>query len=95
MIHFLMKNKVDVVGFLETRVKEVKFNQVCKKFGAGWGSCCNYSHESGGRIWFGWNKVIVAISFGRITAQVLHGRVSLMGSLDSLELTFVYRLHNI
>lgn len=53
MKHFLQSNGIEVVGFVETRVKNAKFTQVVKQFGRNWEWSNNYDHSYKGRIWLG------------------------------------------
>lgn len=47
---FLVKNKIDLVGCFETRVKTNKVNHIQSKLGVGWSFVTNYNYASNGRI---------------------------------------------
>lgn len=47
---FLIQNKVDVIGILETRVNEHKARNILRKIAPNWACQCNYSMEYNGRI---------------------------------------------
>lgn len=51
---FLIKHRVIVCGFLETRVKENKAPNVLKKVVRGWNTYYNYPMDHNGRIWLFW-----------------------------------------
>ncbi|XP_019225943.1 PREDICTED: uncharacterized protein LOC109207468 [Nicotiana attenuata] len=48
--NFLATNKIDVMGCIETRVKEHKAKKIQGKIEKGWNVCCNYSNAVNGRI---------------------------------------------
>lgn len=47
---FLVKNKIDLLGFFETRVKTNKANHIQRKLGVGWSFVTNYNYTSNYRI---------------------------------------------
>lgn len=51
---FLRKYKVDVMGCLETRVKERKSARIISQVAREWNVCCNYNAHPNGRIWLLW-----------------------------------------
>lgn len=43
---FLKNNKDDVIGMLDTRVKENKAQNILRKIGEEWSYCCSYQKLS-------------------------------------------------
>lgn len=62
IISLIRSQKVDLVGFVETKVKENKCCRVAKKF---WKDCSylfNYSSSPRGRVWLLWDPHIWNVS---------------------------------
>ncbi|XP_019257622.1 PREDICTED: uncharacterized protein LOC109235826 [Nicotiana attenuata] len=68
---FLAKNKVDVMGRIETRVKEHKAKKIQKKIAQGWNVYCNYPYAENGRIWILWSAHI-QLQIIQTTYQFIH-----------------------
>lgn len=87
--HFLRKYKVDVIGCLETRVKERKDARIMNQVARDWSACCNYNAHPNGRIWLLWkNNVNVQILV--IDDQFIHCEIHENNSKFKAMVTVVY-----
>ncbi|XP_019240505.1 PREDICTED: uncharacterized protein LOC109220492 [Nicotiana attenuata] len=86
---FLQKNKVDILGRLETRVKKNKANNIVNKVAKDWGYCCNYTKAINGRIWLLW-KTILIVKIVHIHEQFIHCSVEDPVTSSQIMLTVVY-----
>ncbi|XP_060212076.1 uncharacterized protein LOC132639653 [Lycium barbarum] len=71
---FLHKHKIDVIGCLETKIKEHKAQGILTKVAMGWNHCCNYPMAYNGRIWLLW-KSSIQLQVLSITEQLIHCKV--------------------
>lgn len=55
---YLLKNKVDICGILETRVKKGNSKNIFRRIACDWDYCFNNEHAYNGRIWMIWKKDI-------------------------------------
>ncbi|XP_060210370.1 uncharacterized protein LOC132637275 [Lycium barbarum] len=92
---FLGKNKLDLVGCFETRVKQNKSSKIQKLLGVDWQFLDNYNHAPNGRIWIGWKPSNVDVIEMFSSFQVIHSIVKDKLSSFSSYVTFVYRLHSL
>lgn len=91
---FLKKHKIDIVGCLETRVKEQKAAAILRKVGNGWNNCCNYPVASNGRIWMLW-KTHVNVSIIQVKEQYIHSYISDVGGTFAAYVTIIYAKNSI
>lgn len=56
VILFLNKNKIDVFGCLETRVRAVKAKGILLNFDKNWYHANNYPYSENGIVWLFWRK---------------------------------------
>ncbi|XP_070019439.1 uncharacterized protein [Nicotiana sylvestris] len=87
---FLLGKKIDLIGCLETRVKQHKAVKIIRKFGNDWEFYIDYTHAPNGRIWVGWRKTSVAVNIRYSTAQLIHCFIEDRQSQFNCELTYVY-----
>ncbi|KAK9714227.1 hypothetical protein RND81_06G080100 [Saponaria officinalis] len=52
---FLHKNKVELFGLLETKIRSSGINKLAAVLGSSWSFCTNYSCNEKGRVWLLWN----------------------------------------
>ncbi|XP_021866679.2 uncharacterized protein [Spinacia oleracea] len=92
---YLSNNRVILVAFIETRVKENNCTKVQKKFGGTWRWETNYNFSPRGRIWNGWKHSILTFQTLYVAEQLIHGIISARNGLFSTHFTAVYGLHTI
>ncbi|XP_019260707.1 PREDICTED: uncharacterized protein LOC109238677 [Nicotiana attenuata] len=92
---FLLGKKIDLIGCLETRVKQHKAVNVIRKFGNDWEFYKDYTHAPNGRIWVGWRRASVAVNIRYSTTQLIHCFVEDRQSQFNCELTYVYGYNTI
>ncbi|XP_070046216.1 uncharacterized protein [Nicotiana tomentosiformis] len=85
---FLNKNKVDLIGCIETRVKEPKSKIILNKIVPGWEACYNYPNAVNGRIWLLWKRHL-RVQIISIAEQLIHCTVEETTGF-STHLTIVY-----
>ncbi|XP_074300965.1 uncharacterized protein LOC141632305 [Silene latifolia] len=87
---FLTQNKLDIIGILETRVKENKSQRILRNKFRGYSSFCNYSKHYNGRIWLVWNPSTTRVTVLQVHAQVLHCHVHHLATGRAFHLSVVY-----
>ncbi|XP_074287887.1 uncharacterized protein LOC141613052 [Silene latifolia] len=87
---FLTQNKLDILGILETRVKENKSQRILRNKFRGYSSFCNYSKHYNGRIWLVWNFSTTKVTILHVHAQVLHCHVHHLATGRAFHLSVVY-----
>ncbi|XP_060216346.1 uncharacterized protein LOC132643841 [Lycium barbarum] len=92
---FLKKNKIDLVGYYETRVKVNKASKIQWKFGHEWVFITNYNYAENGRIWVGWKTAKVDVQAVYTNEQVIHCQVQDKNTTFSSYITFVYGKHTV
>lgn len=93
--NFLLKNKVYLVGCLETKVRQQNVTKVIRKFGADWCFYFDYSQAPNGRIWLEWKQSCVKETILDRTAQLVHGQVQDQNSQFQCKMSFVYGCNTI
>ncbi|XP_074298283.1 uncharacterized protein LOC141629131 [Silene latifolia] len=73
--HFLRENKVDMLGLLETRVKENRAQKILKRNFRTYKAFCNYNKHHNGRIWILWNPATTKVDILEEHSQVVHCKV--------------------
>uniref|UniRef100_A0A1S3YJW7 Uncharacterized protein n=1 Tax=Nicotiana tabacum TaxID=4097 RepID=A0A1S3YJW7_TOBAC len=86
---FLRKYKVDVMGCLDTRVKERKSARIISQVAREWNLCCNYNAHPNGRIWLLW-KGNVNAQIIQIKDQFIHYEVQEPNSNFRTIVTMIY-----
>ncbi|XP_074308496.1 uncharacterized protein LOC141643297 [Silene latifolia] len=87
---FLTQNKLDILGILETRVKENKSQRILRNKFRGYSSFCIYSKHYNGRIWLVWNPSTTRVTMLQVHAQVLHCHVHHLATGRAFHLSVVY-----
>lgn len=67
--HFISSNNIDLMGFLETKVKAPNALVISKKINKKWKWLFNYDHHYNGRVWVGWNPEVWDVSLSSISGQ--------------------------
>ncbi|XP_075083356.1 uncharacterized protein LOC142167099 [Nicotiana tabacum] len=92
---FLFKNKITVLGCLETKVKTWNAKKVRIKIGNDWEVFANYTHAPNGKIWILWKTQHVKVKVILAGAQLVHCEVRDKHSDVTCCLTFVYGYNTI
>ncbi|XP_060212210.1 uncharacterized protein LOC132639819 [Lycium barbarum] len=87
---FLLKHRIDLLGCLETKIKQRKVEKFRRFFGENWTWYVDYSLEPNGRIWLGWKHSNVKVTVVLARAQLIHCYVEDKGSSFATYVTFVY-----
>ncbi|XP_074288884.1 uncharacterized protein LOC141614030 [Silene latifolia] len=87
--NFLVRNKVDVFGLLETHVKEKNTATIFNKFSR-YHILTNYQSHPNGRIWFFLNPRTTTLHSSVITMQSIHCTVVHNATNQKLDITMVY-----
>ncbi|KAF8023614.1 hypothetical protein BT93_F0963 [Corymbia citriodora subsp. variegata] len=81
------------IGLLETKVPLARFPTISSSLLPGWMWVSNYEASPRGRIWVGWNPLLVCFTTLTSTDQIIHGDAKFLSSGTTLSLTVVYGEH--
>lgn len=87
---FVLKNKIDVCSFSETRVKFHNFPKSSAKINKNWNFIHNYQFAENGRLWIGWNTNSVDVSMLDACAQAIAVKLVDLASGDSCVFVAIY-----
>ncbi|KAK9723927.1 hypothetical protein RND81_05G034900 [Saponaria officinalis] len=90
---FMNKNKVDLFGLLETKIRNSGLSGVVSTIGNNWSYCTNHSYHPYGRVWVLWNHRVFEVLNVDGHAQVLHLHVKLMGTGVQFWISMVYEFN--
>ncbi|XP_019251250.1 PREDICTED: uncharacterized protein LOC109230181 [Nicotiana attenuata] len=92
---YIRSNKINLVGLVETKVKEANAHRIAKLLVPGWGLLTNYNEARNGRIWILWDTNILNIIGLQDDPQMIHCLVrSIRGNINCY-LTVVYGFNGI
>ncbi|GFY97543.1 hypothetical protein Acr_12g0000840 [Actinidia rufa] len=95
ILNHVRKNKVDIMGILETKIKKDRMkNVVCKKFRC-WATVDNLQQSPNGRIMLIWKEDRVDVEIIESTAQVIHCLVTCKTTSAKLYVSFVYAFNKL
>ncbi|XP_074302880.1 uncharacterized protein LOC141637214 [Silene latifolia] len=94
VVSFLRTNKVDIIGILETRVKQNKAKKIIKAIFCRYNSFCNYNKHQNGRIWLLWNPSTTKVDIIEEHSQVVHCSVRHLATGRSFYFSIVYGSNN-
>ncbi|XP_074305770.1 uncharacterized protein LOC141640991 [Silene latifolia] len=86
---YMTKNKVEVLGLLETRVKSNNFAAISRTFPL-YSIINNYSHHYNGRIWVFWDHRKFTVLSSQIHDQLIHLELLHHISQAKIYVTFIY-----
>ncbi|XP_019253761.1 PREDICTED: uncharacterized protein LOC109232443 [Nicotiana attenuata] len=86
---FMRKHKIDFIGCLETRVKELKAKRIVHKVCSDWRCCWNYKEHPSGRIWLMWRSNI-EVQILMLDEQFIHCEVQERSTTFKTLVTVVY-----
>lgn len=87
--NLLFDNKIDVLGLLETKVKEENMKKVLEGI-CNWRVQTNYLDAVNGRVWVIWNPATVIVEELQQGNQYIHCRITALFSNRQFLATFVY-----
>ncbi|KAF5189600.1 hypothetical protein FRX31_020813 [Thalictrum thalictroides] len=83
------ENDLNIIGLVETKVKQEKAYQFVQDVGPGWEYAQNYTFCSRGRIWVCWNPNVCAMNNIETSLQFINMKVSMLTSTPFI-VTIVY-----
>ena len=92
---FLHKNKVGLIGLLETKVKIPKVNIIANVLFPRWNWHHNFHKNPKGSIWLAWNPAVYHVDILFTTDQLIHGRVRQLHTNNSFIISVVYGMNTI
>ncbi|XP_074307933.1 uncharacterized protein LOC141642861 [Silene latifolia] len=87
---FLWVNKLDILGVLETKIKQRNYGRIISSYFSNLGSCCNLDLQSNGRILLLWNLSTVVVTPLHVHSQFIHCEVFHNATCQVFHITFVY-----
>ncbi|XP_074293053.1 uncharacterized protein LOC141619954 [Silene latifolia] len=94
VLEFLRLHQVDIMGVLETRIKEKKAKKVIHNKFKAFKVICNYNAHVNGRIWLVWKPTTVDIHPLIIHPQFIHCEVFHHATYTKFHLTMIYASNN-
>lgn len=88
--HLLNQRLLGIVSLIETKVKASKMGNLYLNLFPGWCFCSNSSFHPGGRIIVAWNPLSFIVNIELISDQMIHCKVSTVGSQKLFGCSFVY-----
>ena len=86
---FIHANHVDIMGIVETKIKDTNIASVQNRLIPSW----EYLNNSCNRIWVTWNPNSVKVTLLKESKQLIHVLVEDLYLNKVFELSFVYGLH--
>ncbi|KAF8025231.1 hypothetical protein BT93_F2160 [Corymbia citriodora subsp. variegata] len=90
---FVRQNSICCIGILETKVPADNFDVISSRLLLGWLWLANYEHSPRGRIWVGWNPLLVDFKLLLGTSQLIHGETKILSSDTVITFFVVYGEH--
>ena len=87
---FIYANHVDIMGIMETKVKDVNKTSIQNSLLPSW----DFVPTSSNRIWVTWNPNVANITLLKETNQLIHVLVEDLKLNKVFEVSFVYGLHS-
>ncbi|XP_062118423.1 uncharacterized protein LOC133832049 [Humulus lupulus] len=85
-----MKQRVGLVGLLETRVKAQNIGALYVRMFSGWCFTSNIAWHKGGRIMVSWNPLIFNVNILWCSSQLIHLEVATTDDRNKFKVIFVY-----
>lgn len=86
-------NSLCCIGILETKVSSSLFPIISWALLPGWTWFANYEHSRRGRIWIGWNPLLVTFAASSFSSQAVHGYINCLSSDMRFSVAVVYAEH--
>ena len=91
----LKKYNIDVIGLIETKVKDENTLKIQKKFGNLWSWITTNGYSTKGRIWVGWRNDKVKVTSNQIHEQFIDCSITSFDLSIQIMCTFIYGLNTI
>ena len=91
----LKKNKVDIMGILETKLKRQDSKDIVKHKFRNWASLDNFHKHQAGRILILWNPNKIRINPVESTAQAIHCHASCLTTGSNFYISFIYGFNTV
>ncbi|KAF8006111.1 hypothetical protein BT93_K0422 [Corymbia citriodora subsp. variegata] len=92
--NFVKSNHICCVGLIETKLPPPRFRTISSGLLPGWTWIANNDYAARGRIWIGWNSLLVDINVLFMTSQIIHVSLITLSYGASLTLSVVYGEHS-
>ena len=92
---FILKNHIDVLGIIETKVRMPNQDKIQNCFMPCWKFITNSDPHAVDRIWIGWNPNTVSLTVKHCNQQIIHVLVSSIVHSITFEASFIYGYNNI
>ena len=87
---FVFKNKISLLGLMETKVRALKGLKISKAILRHWRFSNNNDHHSNGRIWVAWDPSILNVKVEYASSQLMHTSVTIIDTNQRFFASFVY-----
>ncbi|KAK9750933.1 hypothetical protein RND81_02G230600 [Saponaria officinalis] len=87
---FLRSAQLDVMGVLETRIRQSKATKIANAMFPHYQVINNYSYHNNGRIWILWRPTTVSVRVIEVNSQFIHCHITHYSSCTDFAVTFVY-----
>lgn len=88
-----MKNKIDFVAIIETRVRDSNLDKVSKNTFGNWEFRHNNDLNPGGHIWLAWNMENVKVNIIEKKEQCVHCEIKVEDNIPKAFVSFAYGLN--
>ncbi|XP_074305113.1 uncharacterized protein LOC141640051 [Silene latifolia] len=90
VLDFIRNTQVDIIGILETRIKEKAAKTLIKQHYRNYNVVCNYAAHYNGRIWLIWRPTHVTVIILKIHSQFIHCEATHHATGHVFHLNMVY-----
>lgn len=87
---FIRLNKINIFGFVETRVRQPNFAKISKAVAPSWCFVQKYHASTLGRIWVGWDPNIHTVQVISSSDQAIHCQISLVQDNIQFKCSIIY-----
>ncbi|XP_019235765.1 PREDICTED: uncharacterized protein LOC109216089 [Nicotiana attenuata] len=92
---YIRSNKINLVGLVETKVKETNAYRIANPLVPGWGTLTNYNEARNGRVWILWDTNVLKVTGLQDDPQLIHCIVRSIKGDVTCYLTVVYGFNGI
>ncbi|KAK9682393.1 hypothetical protein RND81_10G070600 [Saponaria officinalis] len=87
---FLGSAQLDVMGILETRIRQSKATKIANATFPYCQVICNYPYHNNGRIWILWRPTTMSVRTIEVNSQFIHCHITHYSSCTEFTVTFLY-----
>ncbi|KAL1563065.1 hypothetical protein AAHA92_05572 [Salvia divinorum] len=95
IVDFVQKDKIDVVGLLEAKLKKHNYDYFLKNKFNDWKVVNYFDLINNNRILLLWNPWHVELKIVSVEEQAIHSKIRCLTSNNSFNFTLVYGLHTV